>query len=164
MVRYQLTQKLYQISPNFEHAHDELIALRLHFFVICYRIASSPLGYLVSEDLVVNGSVSIVSSMSQTVNLYESIQQLQAQLGVLQMTVATQQAQLAAQTQLLAIPPTIQIFVYGTGTYSTPTPKPCISRFIWLAVGEGVRALTIQEEATQAQEGAGDGARLEPFS
>ena len=103
-------------------------------------IANGPSGYIVSTDLLINGTVSVVqaSSSGAAVDLLVSIQQLQAQLssqqqyvldvinnveqqiGTLQTQVGTLQAQLT-QAQLTLAPGFTAYFSPGSGTYTVPT-------------------------------------------
>jgi len=85
-------------------------------------LASSPTGYTVSNSLLVQGSVSIVNSSSQVVDLYSMIQQLQVQVS-----------QLIAQ---LALEPTMQVFTGGYGTY-TPSSKLAYIRVRMVGGGGG---------------------------
>jgi hypothetical protein len=102
-----------------------LIALLLvAISVPCWGwVADTPSGYIVSSSVVVNGSISVVDNNEQ-VDLFIMLQQLQAQVRLLQTVVSTA--------------PTVQLFtMIGSGVYTPSQPNPLYIRVRLVGGGGG---------------------------
>ena len=108
----------------------------------CCWMADTPLGYLVSSSMLINGSITVIDSTNTQVDLYSLAQQQEAQIVGLQSAVSSLQASVTAlqtltssllstlsqqaaslqSTQsLLALQPAVTTWLGGSGTWTAPS-------------------------------------------